>query len=995
MQALDRKAESREWWLDRPLVGLAELSWEKAAYLALLVIAFVLRYWDLGVRMLHHDESLHYVYSWYLYVGRGYTHDPMMHGPLQFHTMALMYFLFGASEATARFSPALFGTAMVIFPYFLRQELGRVGAVLAALLLTFSPSFLYYSRFTREDIYTAFFTLLIVIGIFGYLRSRQLKHMLVFAAGVSLSFCQKENTYITVAIFGSFLFLVAGVELLKLWRTKPELSPVAEVLLVLGTLSLPLMTGFVLIPGRYFGVTSSSYVFLGGVFVALAGISALLGIRWNPRVWLWSAAVFWGIFVLLYTTFFYNPQGFATGTVGGLAYWLEQQGVARGGQPWFYYLVLMPLYEFIPVIFGLAGIVYCVWRQRSFFTSFLVYWAFGVLVFYGWASEKMPWLVLHLTLPFLLLAAFWLGRVIEGIDWRALPYRRSIYFAGGLLLAVVAVAAVWREGSSFLTPATPLETQRQLFRWLAMLAVFGAVIYFALQQGWALGRQISLRLAVLVLFLGLFALSIRTAWQVVYYNGDIPVEMLVYTQTSPDVGKVMREIERVGFRTGAGKDVVVAYDSSVSWPFEWYLRDYKQRVFYGKGDPPADAPVVLVGFEDNHDARVAPLLKAKYVGQRYRLRWWFPEDYREIRPDSFWWALFDGETRTKLWNYFIYRETFNPLGSTDFMFYIRKDLANGPWEAAGAGLTTVGRAAPADAGSVEVSLPSQLAFGSRGAADGQLMDPKNAAVAPDGSLYVVDTFNHRVQHFDAQGRFLGKWGEKGDQPGQFNEPWGIAVDAKGNVYVADTWNHRIQKFDAQGTFLATWGRHLILGGDEEGQDGFFGPRAVAIDAQGSLWITDTGNHRLAKYSPDGKLIAYFGERGDGGGQFNEPVGVSIDAQGYIYVADTWNRRIQKLDRDFAPIAEWPVPGWETESVVNKPYLAVDSTGHLYASDPENHRILAFSTAGRLLRSWGRYGSDEVSMNLPTGLTVTGEGVFVVDSANSRLLRFPALGQNPG
>src|SRR3954453_18402759 len=116
-------------------------------FLALTIIGLVLRVYHLGDRALHHDENLHAVYSWYLYIGRGYVHDPLMHGPYQFHVMALMYFLFGAANQTARLAAVFHGTAIVFLPYFLRRELGYRGALTASLLFMISPSFLYFSRF--------------------------------------------------------------------------------------------------------------------------------------------------------------------------------------------------------------------------------------------------------------------------------------------------------------------------------------------------------------------------------------------------------------------------------------------------------------------------------------------------------------------------------------------------------------------------------------------------------------------------------------------------------------------------------------------------------------------------------------------------------------------------------------------------------------------------------------------------------------------------------
>ena len=194
---------------------------------------------------------------------------------------------------------------------------------------------------------------------------------------------------------------------------------------------------------------------------------------------------------------------------------------------------------------------------------------------------------------------------------------------------------------------------------------------------------------------------------------------------------------------------------------------------------------------------------------------------------------------------------------------------------------------------------------------------------------MADTQNHRIQKFDAAGKFLLKWGAKGEGDGQFTEPWGIAVDKAGNVYVADTFNYRIQKFDASGKFLAKWGSFVDTRGQAGGSTaGLYGPRAIAIDRDGNLWVTDTGNKRLMKYDKDGKFLAQFGSVGTDEGRFNEPVGLAIDPSGNIYVADTWNQRIQKFDASFKLLAQWPVAGWEGGSVLNKPYLAADARWRL-------------------------------------------------------------------
>src|SRR5581483_11297690 len=163
----ERQHEDRFW--PRPVSAVIPIDREALAFVALVLFAGLLRFWDLGTRMLHHDESLHAVYSYYLYVGKGYVHDPMMHGPFLFELNALVYFLLGATNATARVAPAFFGTLLVGLPYFIRDRIGRTGAVVAAALLTISPTILYYSRFIRHDIYQIFFFTVLVVATFRYL----------------------------------------------------------------------------------------------------------------------------------------------------------------------------------------------------------------------------------------------------------------------------------------------------------------------------------------------------------------------------------------------------------------------------------------------------------------------------------------------------------------------------------------------------------------------------------------------------------------------------------------------------------------------------------------------------------------------------------------------------------------------------------------------------------------------------------------------------------
>ncbi|MDX1601061.1 MAG: NHL repeat-containing protein, partial [Anaerolineales bacterium] len=267
------------------------------------------------------------------------------------------------------------------------------------------------------------------------------------------------------------------------------------------------------------------------------------------------------------------------------------------------------------------------------------------------------------------------------------------------------------------------------------------------------------------------------------------------------------------------------------------------------------------------------------------------------------------------------------------------------------------------------------------------------AVGPDGNLYVADAGNHRIAVFSPDGEPVAAWGTFGAEGGpgaqpQFNEPWGLAVADDGSVYVADTWNHRVQRVSPQGEVMQTLGTY----GTAETLDSFWGPRDVALDDQGRLYVSDTGNKRIVVFGPDGQPLTSFGGAGAALGFLDEPVGVSVGPEGRVYVADTWNQRVQVFEETseatFEPVDEWSLEAWYGQSLNNKPYLDVSSQGRACISDPEGYRILCFDESGEFLLGWGDAGTAAGQFGLPVGVAFDGQGaLWVVDNGNNRLMRF--------
>jgi uncharacterized protein (TIGR03663 family) len=880
-------------WLDRPLLPSRErlsallAHRELLAYGTIALIGFLLRVWDVGSRAMHHDESLHAYYAWQFFVGKGYSYLPLMHGPLQFVVVPIFYLVFGDSETSARLLAVVLGTVLIGLPYFLRQYLTRPGAMLTALMIAISPSLVYYSRFIRDDIYLACFTLILFICVVRYLERHQARYVYIGATAMALAMASMEAAYLNFFIFGSFLvFQIIREAMSRRSDPTPVLSAVRATSL---------------------------------------------------DTWITGLAIFIVIIVLLFSTFFTNPDGiwdrnhpliqsgkWATDRVdilGGIAYWLAQHSVQRGGQPWFYYLLVLPLYEQLAVLFGLAGIAVAAIR-RSLVTTFLVWWAVGSLVLYSWAGEKMPWLSIHVTLPFILLAGLAAGHVVRS-----------------------------RKG------------------WV--LPVAGAV------------------------FAALFALEVHSTFALNYEDGANPTEMLIYVQTSQDVPNTVNAISTLSHQRFGGTSMPIGIDNSDvgGWPFQWYLRDYP-NLFYTTafGSPACGTqwcPVLLM-LQPEYDQYAATLGK-HYVVQRYRWNWWFPEDYKQWFPDhvgTISSALFGGgklasaplgtpQDWHNLWNWLIYRRPFGDRGARMLYFLVRRDLVPGSKYYSTAPPSSTGPVT-APAATVE-SVPSLAArlTGSYGA--GSVTGPRGIAADRHGDLYVADPAGHRVVELAPSGRVLRSWGSVGTGIGQFNKldsPQGVAVSGDGNIYVTDTWNERVEVFSPTGRFLRQWGGGPI--GSQPGQ--FYGPRSIAVGPKGQVFVADTGNERIQEFTPTGRLVTTWGGMGTSPGQFTEPSSVAVGPSGRVYVADFWNQRIQVFTPSGTFLRSWPVADWTAHSY-DEPYIAVSqSTGDVYASDPQQQRVLVWSPTGRLLGAIGK-----ARVTLPLGVAIRSDGALAVsDSTAARV-----------
>jgi len=247
-----------------------------------------------------------------------------------------------------------------------------------------------------------------------------------------------------------------------------------------------------------------------------------------------------------------------------------------------------------------------------------------------------------------------------------------------------------------------------------------------------------------------------------------------------------------------------------------------------------------------------------------------------------------------------------------------------------------------------------------------LAEPRGIALDGQGRIWVTDFGHSRVAIFDASGGLLGAWGGvRGNGPYQLQDPADIAIRGDA-VYVADTWNGRVQGFTAAGKFRDT------------AATGLYGPRGVAIAEDGTVWISDSGNNRLALLQ-SGQPPRFIGKAGAGPDGLSSPVGIGISPT-HAYVADIGNHRIQVLGLDGKFQRSIPVAAWKETM---EPYIAVDDKENLYVSVSAGSEVLALDHAGKVLHKWE---ADDAGKKLlrPTGLALDAKAgvLYVADTASN-------------
>jgi predicted membrane-bound mannosyltransferase len=788
---------------------------EHLLYLGIFALSLILHLWALGDKSLHHDETHHAYYPWLLYTGKGYVHDPLLHGPFLYFISALFFNIFGDNDFTARLSAALFGVVLTVLPFLLRREMGRAAALLASAYLLISPVALYVGRFIRHDIYSMVFELLCIVAIVRYVSTRQARYVYLLGAAFGFMVVNMESSYLFMAIIGSFLigltiwhvdWKLLGAPLLYLVLAGIIFTASPPVLASDGVTEMPLVTDSdaLLIRNRsddnwgsYFkdlasvlsgcereslfacqkdeqgnplphntqmnetNISGQNGLFMHSYTWQLMLLTVLLvgfliwamflqkdaegRSRWRRavdeaapdtllpaldtlrgrRIWI-GLAIYFSIYTIFFTSFFFNTVGVVTGTTGSILYWVGQQGVRRGNQPDLYYLAQLFVYEPMLLVWGfsgaLAGIIYGIVRMLrekaltavTLLPPLLGWWALGAFAVYYKAGEKMPWLTIHMVLPLSLTGAWFAWRVLRRLTGVDQPEtRKGLWWVVGAIIMIGVMVTINMNNIVRAGPenARYQDSPKVLFGALGLIAVvmlfYGLWLLYGerLQGSTAFARTVGAGMLALTLMLGAYA--VRSTVMLSFINPDVPTEMMVYVQSSPDIARVMTALDEASRRESASggedadRNLKILYDNETIW--HWYLRNYPNAEHYGtvlSSPPDEDVDVLFIHDDNTNLSESEPNLK-EFVSIRLPLRWWFPEEsgYRTSKLDT---SLgqtlatrfnkqecprasvvdrvlcepLKPESINDVWKYMMFRDIDSPLGAVDFKLFVRPRLAD-------------------------------------------------------------------------------------------------------------------------------------------------------------------------------------------------------------------------------------------------------------------------------------------------------------------------------
>src|SRR5581483_3916342 len=587
---------------------------EMAMYAGIGIAALLLRITSLDARPLAPAEAQTALAAWNFLNG---TAVGQYSSALLFTLDWLAFFLFGAFDLTARFLPALLSTSFVLIPALMRNVLGRTAAIIAALLIAFSPTLIFFARTLNGADLAVGASLTALILFWKYRESAQTR-LLYLAAILAALALTADSTAYTVLGAGALYFVVTWLLNRRNARTVAQSEPADSA----STWRTPV-------------------VFAGTLFVV--------------------------VYVRAATTFLLNREGLGV-AFNLLGTWLSAfSSIVSLTSP----LNLLLVYEPLSLIFGLAGLVLVLTLRGDDARYMRLLRMVGVVtllafIWYSLVGDNSPSNVVAISMPMTLLAGWFIGSLVERAteDIRVSGGARSM-LAGELpvfLLFFVLIVLVYLQIASFLQQtqfAPTLESLYRLFNADAgqvslTAAALTLLIISILLAGVFFGLGVLLvgisRMTTLLAFIILLVLSLgmlRSVWQLNFDSNEPVRELLTPSQTPLQMRDLVTDLERYsGWRNGDEHVMSIAADSAVGVTGRWYLRNFRNVIWRTDLAGVSDVEAII-----NAASNTPP--PGNWMGQRYRTGvTWQPNNFGGLELWK-WFVFRDGGTenwqRATLW----------------------------------------------------------------------------------------------------------------------------------------------------------------------------------------------------------------------------------------------------------------------------------------------------------------------------------------------------------
>lgn len=766
---------------------------------------------------------------------------------------------------------------------------------------------------------------------------------------------------------------------------------------------------------------------------------ALMASRW------WAIGlIFWLWFFFFFTTMFTNGAGIGTGIIGSLGYWLEQQEVKRGNQPDYYYLLITPMYEFLPLILSfVAGFVGLnrlfrrkpavqpaavqvsstddegsadqevaelpPVRRRPFidldspvkFPVFLftAWWAVMNLAAYSIAGEKMPWLTTHITVPLIFLGGWVIGKLVDSIKWRKLALNRAWVVV--ILLPILAIALLRVAApvcNLIALPQVIIEPGSPAPEYTLAQALLGSlrlpcntIIPVQYQEAifnsptltdlYATYEWIAAVLVLAGVIAGLVAFGRTLRFrQIVRLSAMWVVVYLVFLTTRTALIASFVNYDL------ATEYLVYAHSSGA-------VKEVMEQI-----------DEISLKTTDGYGLRVAYDNRVSWP-----YSWYFRNYYNAVYygdnpsrgligdapvilagPDN--WPKVEAIIADRYYTFEYIRMWWPMQDYFDLKeqhvetFLVDPQMQRGIWNI----FMYKDYTAYSEAVTKYRASTPNFELSSWPVSERMRVYIRKDVFAEVWDYGVTASEIAAATDPYAEGiRQIAPITSYGT--GLLARPHGASRGDDGLIYIADSGNHRIVVMDAQGNVVRTLGSFGLAPQENALNE----PWDVAVSPNGNVYIADTWNHRVVQYDADGEYVRSWGFEGPNlpdSDAFWGPRGIAVDGQGNVYVSDTGNKRISVFDGEGNYLRQIATGGVLDGQIDEPAGLAFGPDGLLYVADTWNQRIDVFTPDGGFVRSWP-VDAWYAQTNERPYIAVDAAGrVYITDPDAFRVIVFNSLGQ---